>query len=50
MGPRQGLEGSKFVKFGEQLARLEGLLPEHRFGLVVENVVMADDSDTTFLL
>ena len=45
---RKGPEGSKLVKFGEQLAKLESLLPDHRFGLVGENVVMADESGTNF--
>eukprot|EP00435_Cladocopium_sp_Y103_P069032 s392_g32.t1 len=45
---RQGPEGSKFVGLCGKIEQLEGLLPDHQFGLVVENVVMADDSDTHF--
>ena len=39
-------EGSKFVVLCDKVAELEALLPEQKFGLVVENVAMADDADT----
>ena len=42
---RHGPEGSKFVRFVEQLSTLEASLPDHRFELLAENVIMSDDSD-----
>ena len=48
MGKNRGRdqpEGSKFIKFCQKLCQLEELLPHHTFAIVVENVVMSDESD-----
>lgn len=41
-------EGAKFTRFTDILKDLQTMLPDHNASILVENVVMADPSDTAF--
>ena len=45
---RSGSEGSKFILLCDKADQLEGLLPNHHFDFIIENVLMNDPGDLQY--